>query len=189
MTQEDRRKETIGKILQAAEKCFSKKSFSETGVEDICEEAGISKGAFYHHFKTKQQLFLELLDHWIDKVAGDIDPAKIKSNNVLDLLLKIPDNITPTFENATNQLPVFLELYIRGLRDEELKKIGMRSYKKFIGFFTHLQKKYKENPGEEEDISKILFSITIGFLIQGLLNPEDGDWKGLAKKSISMLLS
>lgn len=189
MTQEKRSKETIAKILKAAETCLAQKGFSDTGVEDICQQAGVTKGAFYHHFKTKQQLFLELLDHWIDKVSLDIDPRNIDSKNTLELLLNMPDKISPAFATASGQLPVFLELYIRGLREEELKNISKRSYKRFIEFFTSIQKKYNENVGEEEDISKILFSLTIGFLIQGLLNPRGDDWVALAKKSISMLLS
>jgi len=48
--------------MDAAVKLFSTRGFTTASVDDICEEAGISKGAFYHHFETKQAHFLALLD-------------------------------------------------------------------------------------------------------------------------------
>jgi hypothetical protein len=46
--------------------------------------------------------------------------------------------------------------------------------------------KKQVDPG---DAAKLLFAITIGLLIQGLLNPEGADWAVLAKKSIRMLFN
>ena len=54
--------ETRSRILQSAIDLFSKEGYDATGVAEICTAAGVSKGAFYHHFPTKQALFLALLD-------------------------------------------------------------------------------------------------------------------------------
>jgi AcrR family transcriptional regulator len=48
--------------MKAARLVFSRKGFEETSVEDICLAAGYSKGGFYFHFRSKQQLLLELLE-------------------------------------------------------------------------------------------------------------------------------
>ncbi len=53
---------TRAKIRDAAIKLFCTRGFSAASVDDICEEAGISKGAFYHHFESKQVIFLDLLE-------------------------------------------------------------------------------------------------------------------------------
>jgi len=59
---QQRSEETRTKIMDSAIKLFSTRGFNTASVDDICEEAGISKGAFYHHFESKQALILALLD-------------------------------------------------------------------------------------------------------------------------------
>ena len=62
---QQRSEETRARLLEAAEACFSESGYDGTGVAKICRRAGVSKGAFYHHFETKQAIFLELLNiHW-----------------------------------------------------------------------------------------------------------------------------
>lgn len=52
-------KQTRKKILEAALSLFSEKSFDETTVDEIVKLSGTSKGAFYTHFKSKYEIFLE----------------------------------------------------------------------------------------------------------------------------------
>jgi len=50
-------------IIIIASKLFLQKSFKEVTMKDIVNETGLSKGAFYHYFTSKEQLFLETLDY------------------------------------------------------------------------------------------------------------------------------
>jgi len=61
---QQRSEETRKHILEAAQRLFSAKGYDATGVAEICQAAGVSKGAFYHHFLTKQAVFLVLLENW-----------------------------------------------------------------------------------------------------------------------------
>ena len=51
-------------ILDAAMKVFVKNGFAQTRMEDIAEVSGLSKGAIYHHYDSKKDLFLALIDFW-----------------------------------------------------------------------------------------------------------------------------
>ena len=51
-------------ILDAALKLFSHRGYGATSVNDIAEEAGLSKGNLYHHFPDKETIFRELLDQY-----------------------------------------------------------------------------------------------------------------------------
>jgi hypothetical protein len=68
----------------------------------------------------------------------------------------------------------------------------MKAYKKFIVFFQATIKRGIEDGSikdmDPEEGAKILFSLCIGMIMQGLLNPENGDWIKLTKKSLAMLL-
>jgi TetR/AcrR family transcriptional regulator, cholesterol catabolism regulator len=47
------------KIFDTAIMLFDRKGFDKVTVDDICEKSGVSKGAFYHHFKSKEQVVIE----------------------------------------------------------------------------------------------------------------------------------
>lgn len=57
-----RTEETRRKLLNAAEKVFSKVGFEAARLEDIAKEAGHTRGAFYAHFSRKEDLFFALLE-------------------------------------------------------------------------------------------------------------------------------
>ncbi|MEZ5316364.1 MAG: TetR/AcrR family transcriptional regulator [Vicinamibacterales bacterium] len=52
------------RLLDAALKVVRTKGYSATRVEDICAEAGLSKGAFFHHFDSKEHLAVEAAGYW-----------------------------------------------------------------------------------------------------------------------------
>ncbi|MCB1305305.1 MAG: TetR/AcrR family transcriptional regulator [Leptospiraceae bacterium] len=67
------------RILRAAQKHFQKHSYADTRVEDICIVAGISKGAFYLHFKTKEAMVVELFKDFFHQYQQSIS-AFLESN-------------------------------------------------------------------------------------------------------------
>jgi len=56
-TQAERRESTRGVIVESAQKHFTERGYDETSVADILESAGVSKGAMYHHFAAKEDVF------------------------------------------------------------------------------------------------------------------------------------
>ena len=57
-TQEERSEATRGKLLAVARKLFRTRGYTRTFIEDIAARAGVTKGAFYHHFPDKKAIFL-----------------------------------------------------------------------------------------------------------------------------------
>jgi TetR/AcrR family transcriptional regulator, transcriptional repressor for nem operon len=56
--------ESKTKLLDAALKVVRAKGYSATRIEDVCAEAGLTKGSFFHHFKSKEDLALSAVAHW-----------------------------------------------------------------------------------------------------------------------------
>ena len=52
------------KLLDAALSVIRSKGFSATTVDELCAAAGVTKGAFFHHFKSKDELGVAAADHW-----------------------------------------------------------------------------------------------------------------------------
>ena len=78
MANQQRSEATRARILTAAAVAFAGQGYDATGVAEICERAGVSKGAFYYHFETKQALLLTLVDVWLQELTralGQPDPT------------------------------------------------------------------------------------------------------------------
>jgi TetR/AcrR family transcriptional repressor of nem operon len=52
------------KLLEAALKVIRARGYAATTVDDICDEAAVSKGSFFHHFKSKEALALDAVAYW-----------------------------------------------------------------------------------------------------------------------------
>jgi len=65
LSREDSREQTTQRLLEAAQKLIARKGLDAASVENIAAAAGYSRGAFYSNFKSKDDLFIELLrrDH------------------------------------------------------------------------------------------------------------------------------
>lgn len=74
-------KETKTRIFRAAKTILQKYGYEQLSIKNICEEAGVSNGSFYHHFKTKD----DLLSYYIEEQPS-INPD----------LLDLPENAEET---------------------------------------------------------------------------------------------
>ena len=71
--QQRKSKETKERIFQAAKRILQKSGYEELSIKNICKEAGVSNGSFYHHFKTKD----DLLSYYIEDQPS-IDPDRLE---------------------------------------------------------------------------------------------------------------
>jgi TetR/AcrR family transcriptional repressor of nem operon len=58
------------RLLDAALHLIRAKGYAATAVDDICHEAGVTKGSFFHHFKSKDDLALAAVAHWRTMTEG-----------------------------------------------------------------------------------------------------------------------
>ena len=188
---QQRSEETRAKIMEAAIKLFSTRGYNKASVDDICKEAGISKGAFYHHFKTKQALFLSLLDGWLEFVDNAIESTKDKT--VPETFMQMTQAFPYIFETAGENLPMFLEFWLQASRDKKIWEAGIAPYRRYHRYFTSLIKKGVDEGSfvevDPELASRMIVSTAMGLLLQSLLDPKGADWEKVSRESTNMLVS
>jgi TetR/AcrR family transcriptional repressor of nem operon len=64
------RHESKTRLLDAALHVIRAKGYAATTVEDICHKAGVTKGSFFHHFRSKDELALAAASHWGSMTEG-----------------------------------------------------------------------------------------------------------------------
>ncbi|MFM5930455.1 MAG: TetR/AcrR family transcriptional regulator [Novosphingobium sp.] len=58
------------KLLEAAVKLVRAKGYAATSVDDLCKDAGVTKGAFFHHFPSKEALGVAAAEYWSASTSG-----------------------------------------------------------------------------------------------------------------------
>ncbi len=86
-TQAERTEATRGRLIASARRLFAEKGFAATSTEEILSAAEVSRGALYHHFSTKTDLFMAAFEAVEDELTarlldvatrgGETDPIKI----------------------------------------------------------------------------------------------------------------
>jgi AcrR family transcriptional regulator len=193
MKRQKRKEETKERILMIASECFSEKGYDSTSVEEICKRSGISKGGFFHHFPTKQALFLEILNNWLSNLDKEMEKIIEESENVYIALIRLSGIMKKVLKDSYGHLPLFLEFLSKAEKDKEVWKEIISHFKRYREYFRELIKRGIEegsiNKSDPSILSQIIVSFSIGVLLQELLDPEGYNWEKISKKGIEFILS
>ncbi|MCT1401238.1 TetR/AcrR family transcriptional regulator [Paenibacillus sp. p3-SID867] len=140
--------ETINQILTVALNLFMQKGYEQTSIQDIINElGGLTKGAIYHHFKSKEEIWQAVIDHAFkgvdemlsgirdDKGLNGLEKLRKISQASLDNaarnelasvgpnLLRNPKLLAAQIENILeNAVPVYIQPIIeQGMRDGSIR--------------------------------------------------------------------
>ncbi len=62
-TQRQRTEATTGQLLEEARRLFAADGYNATSLDDVVAAAGVTKGALYHHFRSKRELFRAVFEN------------------------------------------------------------------------------------------------------------------------------
>lgn len=182
-------KETKDKIFRAAKHILQKKGYDQLSIKNICEEAGVSNGSFYHHFKTKD----DLLSYYIEEQPS-INPD----------LLDLPENaeeakqtiiyVYLNYVHYCQELGVeFMSNYYTPKNQSLNPLIRTERPYPIITVSNYLQKVIDANiihPSLAlEDITTDIRMIVIGNVFDWCLKSGDTDFEGNMKRSLETYLN
>ena len=192
MRGQKRGEETRTHILDAAEECFARHGYDATSVAEICHCADLSKGAFYHHFSSKQALFLALLERWLARLDTQLGAARTEDSNIPETLLSMSRMMRQVFQQASGKLSMFLEFWTKAAHDPAVWQATIDPYRRYQSFFRDMMEagvaEGTLQPVDPEMAAWILISLATGLLLQGLLAPQQADWGHVAEEGIRILL-
>ena len=188
---QQRAEETRGRIMDAAVKRFAIAGYDAASVDEICAEAGVSKGAFYHHFPTKQAVFLALMQGWLGMI--DMGMEAVRKETVPETLVTMTNLLPGVFAAAENRLPMFLEFWLQASRDETVWKAIIAPYHHYQEHFSKLVQDGMDEGSlkavDPEVAAQVIVSLAVGLVLQGVLDPHGANWEKTARESMQILMN
>ncbi|HEX2983571.1 MAG TPA: TetR/AcrR family transcriptional regulator [Ignavibacteriales bacterium] len=151
------------RILNAARKEFAQKGYNDASTNEIVKEAGISKGALFHYFESKKELYLFLFDHTYDILRKEFfGKINLEETDIfkrlrqtletkLEMLLKYPETIefmTKTYYETSEITP-----YV----EEKMKTIMAENY---AMLFNNLDtSKFRDDLDPQRAINIVLYTM------------------------------
>lgn len=86
-TNEERRAATRSSIISAARECFIREGYENTHTDTILERAGVSRGALYHYFSSKRDVFEAVYVSMVEETIAHALRTRINSSSPLEELL------------------------------------------------------------------------------------------------------
>ncbi|WGS64461.1 TetR/AcrR family transcriptional regulator [Marinitoga aeolica] len=112
--------ETYEKIIKAAYEIFSTEGYQKASINKIKDKANVSKGAIYHYFKSKEELYLKVLEYFIFEFANTLENIEFPD------LYKIRELGLIYIEEykKNKQMQKFLiDFFLQAMLNKKIKKI------------------------------------------------------------------
>lgn len=184
--------ETRNRILEAANLLFSKHGYDATGVAEICQEAGVSKGAFYHHYPSKHTVFLDAMDSWLSGLNQGMNLTRQEIKDIPQAILKMADMAGGIFETADVRISIFLEFWVQAYRDPSIWQSVIAPYRHYQGYFANLIREGIAQGSlrqvDPDQASRALVSLAMGLIMQALFDPNGADWQSETHESVALVL-
>ncbi|GLX50828.1 TetR family transcriptional regulator [Streptomyces hygroscopicus subsp. hygroscopicus] len=117
-----RRANTRARLLGAAFRVFAAKGFGHVSIEEVCEAAGYSRGAFYSNFATLDELFFALYQERADLIAAQVAGALAEGGPGLDVPAAV-DRVTEVLLLDVDWLLVKTDFLVHAARDPEVARV------------------------------------------------------------------
>ena len=150
-------------ILEAAARIFSEKGFHATSMQDIADAVNLQKASLYHHFSSKQEILVDILDHALDLINSRLEFVLSQSLSPGEKLRQAMVSYFQTIAENQNLAAVLL-LELKSL-DPELKARQASRMEKFEGLWRDLIREGKQQ-GVFNDVDPSL----TGRAILGVMN-------------------
>src|SRR5215203_4407439 len=181
LTRKEKQAETRQRLLDAAERVFLRRGLQGSSVEEIAAEAGYTRGAFYSNFKSKGELFVELLHTRVyDRYAELARETEAQPGTPRERLRWGIERVRDVQrgEGGNWLFRLWLECLTQAARDEDFRKLAATFWSGNRGILAEqIGETFKEigrkAPLPPTQIATAMIALDVGLAVQHLVDPEE----------------
>jgi len=171
--------ETRNKLLETAMELLATRSYHDVGVSDVCKHAGVTKGAFYHHFDSKAELFAAAARHHWEKgkdelraiFSPDVPPLD-QLNGYIELICNKQERYAVPGENEVCVCPIFTAGGQVGPEDAPIQACSRELAEEQIKYLASMVRGLKGEGmlgegGDVTTLARLIFQYVHGLLTYG----------------------
>jgi AcrR family transcriptional regulator len=185
-----KRRQTQARLLDAALDAFAERGFFGTSVEDVCERAGFSRGAFYSNFSSKDELLVALYDRQATTILATLTALEPAGATVADVLAEL----IAAIPRDRRWFLVGTEFALHAVRDPAVGAAYAAARARVRARFADRFGEVLDRLGHEltvpvEDLIRWLFAVYEGGLAQAYVEPEALRPNEIAGQVVPLLVS
>lgn len=167
---EEMRKATRNKIQSAAMKLFVQKGFGSTNVQEIADLAGISIGLLYRQYRTKEELFSDLVEYSLTGIKSITDLFK-QDDSPKKLISQFVDEVYNDMingEELANLLILMTQSFLSGaanLKQNEIIELDTKMLQATAKLIERGQRLGEFRPGNPYELAEFFFSAIQGLAV------------------------
>jgi AcrR family transcriptional regulator len=165
LTRKEKQAHTRNCLMKSAAKVFARRGLQQASIDEVAEEAGYTKGAFYANFKNKEELFLAMLDERFGQKLAEIE--RVAAGDDFNLALASD----PEFDR------LFFEFSAYAARNEDFREELVTRYRALRARVADAIRGRAERDGIDlpipaEQIAQMTFAMAKGLALENMLEPD-----------------
>ncbi len=188
--------ERRNQILAAASTVFARSGFHEARMDDIAEEVGLSKGALYLYYKSKDAIIIALLKFFFNQEVNQLRALlqKEQPNSARKQLMVMNRMFAEGMKWMSNLMPVAFEFYAVMARRKDVRLFLKDYFKEYRGLLAALIQLGIDQGEFQPTVDAEMLAIAITALYEGLallwmVDAQATQWEKVGEQSLTMLLN
>ena len=178
LTRKEKQAHTRLCLMQSAAKLFARRGLDQASIDDVAADAGYTKGAFYANFKSKEELFLAMLDERFAERLEELDRALATDAPAEEQARQAGESFMRSLNADPEWQRLFLEFAAYAARNEDFRQELVTRYRTLRrrmseAFQANARSQGLEPSADQKDLMALmLFAMANGVALEKLLEPD-----------------
>jgi AcrR family transcriptional regulator len=155
-------------IMDAALKVIISKGYDNSRMDDIVDISSMSKGAIYWYYKSKKEVYLNLVNYWVIKYSTVINHIVEEDDSPAEQLKDVFEYFILQYEQDPSAFKALVEFWSLAGRDKDFQKKLDKVYSKFLEFLERIINKGVKS-GEFKNLDVRITALSIMVNIEGII--------------------
>ena len=181
LTRKEQQQRTRSRLMSSAARVFACKGMQQASVDEVAEEAGYTKGAFYANFKSKEELFLAMLaERFAERIEANEKAFAGETESPPEQARHAAEDFTRAIRSDPEKERLFVEFASYALQNEDFRQELLTRFATLRArlaevFERRMQTYGIEAPVPLESIVRMVILMADGWALWRLLEPEAVD--------------